>query len=252
MIIPFLFIFGLFIGSFLNVLIDRLPEGKSWIKGRSRCDFCSQVLKWYDLIPLLSYLLLKGRCRYCRKKLSFQYPLLEIITGMSFVFTYLNSPPPLFVKCYLLYVISSLIVIFFTDLRKRIIPDQILFPLTLVTVLFKLYEKNWDVFTNNIPAAFIVSGFFMCLVLITRGKGMGLGDVKYSYFMGLLSGFPQMVISFYTAFLTGAVFSLILVIRGKKTFKSKIPFGPFLVLATIVTMFWGEPLWGVFRRIVGL
>lgn len=251
-----LFILGSCVGSFLNVLIDRLPSGESPFIGRSHCDYCKKTLKAADLVPVISYLYLGGRCRYCRKKLSLQYPLIEILTGILFLLTFyrlsfqgsgrLSVMLPLAI-----ILVSGLEVIFFTDLKYRIIPDEIILTLIIAAVPY-IYLSGSSPLLNHIISGLSGSSVFMFLVLATRGKGMGLGDVKFAFLMGLLLGFPQIIISMYLAFLTGALFSLILIVTGRKKMKSTIAFGPFLSGATLVTLFWGQIIWGVFARILGL
>ncbi len=257
MLLFFLFICGLFIGSFLNVLIDRLPRGETVVKGKSRCESCKHKLAWYDLIPILSFVELRGKCRYCGALLSWYYPLVEVITGGLFVLTFhylqqSNLPftiyhlPFIFQLAYFLFLISSLVVIFFTDLKYGIIPDKVVYPAVFVS-LFYLFIIHNSLFIIHILSAFGAFAFFFLLFAITRGRGMGFGDVKLAFLLGLFLGFPKIVIGLYIAFLTGAVVSLILVVWGKKKLKgSTIPFGPFLVFGTIVAHFLGN----VFLRMV--
>lgn len=224
-------------GSFLNVLIDRLPREESVVKGRSYCEKCKHKLFWYDLIPLLSFAILAGKCRYCRVSLSFYYPIVEITTGILFAMTALfvlnNSQLP-----YFLYLISSLIVIFFIDLKFGIIPDKVLFPAIIAAFLFMIHDS---LFINHLLSALGAFLFFFLLHVLTRSRGMGFGDVKFVILMGLVLGFPGIVFGLYIAFLTGAAISLMLVAWGKKKLRgSTIPFGPFLVLGMLVSLFWED------------
>lgn len=255
--IIFLFILGISIGSFLNVLIDRLPQGIDIVKLRSRCDFCKHPLTVFDLIPILSFIIIQGRCRYCKKKLSRQYPLVEFITGIMFVLVYYYIEPasfstfssltinPLFI--FLLMIFSSLLVITVSDFKYRIIPDQMIIVLILTTIIYQFFFQQ-QMIILNIIVGMVFLLFFLGLVVVTRGRGMGLGDVKYAFFMGLLLGYPKILVGFYLSFLTGAIVSLILIVMKKKTFKSTVPFGPFLVLATIVSYLWGEQLINIFQK----
>jgi len=244
-----LFIFGFFIGSFLNVLADRLPRGETVIKGRSHCDKCKKTLQWYDLIPLASFVLLKGRCRYCHTRLSFVYPMVEITTGVLFVittifvfnnfqFSIINFQF-LISLIYYLFIVSSLIVIFFADLKYEIIPDKIILPAIIVSALYLILNTQYAILPYLLSA--LGAGlFFLLLFLITKGKGMGLGDVKFACLMGLILGFPNIVISLYIAFLTGAIIGVALIIwKRRKMPGATIPFGPFLVLGTVTALFWG-------------
>ncbi len=257
MTIIILFIIGLSVGSFLNVVIDRLPRNESIICDRSHCDKCKKILAWYDLIPLLSFAYLQGKCRYCNHSLSNQYPAVELITGISFALIASNYSFDLLVVnelfriIYILIFSSSMIAIFITDLKYRIIPDEVLVFLGFSTLLFIfIFERTQIV--PNILSAVISSALFLFLVIITRGRGMGMGDVKYAFLMGLILGIPKIIIGLYTAFLTGGIISIILILLGLKKMKSTIAFGPFLVLGTVVTFFWGNYLWIIARKLMGI
>lgn len=228
-----LFTFGLAVGSFLNVVIDRLPKGENIISGRSRCDHCGKTLRWFELIPLLSFVLQRGRCLRCGKQLSVQYPIVEMATALGFAFLY-----PSF--SYILIFIS-LFVIFVADLKYQIIPDSMLI-VGVVGVLFQ-GRPMW-------LAGFGASLFFLILFLITRGRGIGFGDVKLGFLMGLLLGFPYIVIALYIAFLTGATAGVILILGKMKTLKSAVPFGPFLIWGTVAGLMWGEKILALWQKIL--
>lgn len=215
----FLFIFGLLVGSFVNVLIDRLPRGENVLWGRSRCDHCKKTLRWFELIPIFSFLIQRGRCRRCRKKLSIQYPLVELATGIGF--TFLHSFP-------LCLLFISLLVIFVADCKYQIIPDSMI----VLGILGALWAGA------HLTPAIGSFAFLYLLWVVTRGRGMGFGDVKFAFLMGLFLGFPGVVAAFYVAFLTGALVAVILILGRKKTWKSKIAFGPFLVVGTAGVWIW--------------
>jgi leader peptidase (prepilin peptidase) / N-methyltransferase len=242
-----IFIIGLCIGSFLGVLVDRLPKNKT-IGGRSRCEFCKKNLKWSDLIPLLSFFALKGKCRYCHKKLSIFYPVIELITGIAFVLTYIvllsfKLSIINFQLIYYLLIVSCLIVVFFSDLRYGIIPDKILIA-SGVFIFGYLILANRLLLVDNLASGVIAFLFFLFLFLFTKGKGMGFGDVKFAFIMGLMLGVPDIIVALYIAFLTGAAVSIILILwKGKHVLKRTIPFGPFLALATFTSLFWGNIIW---------
>lgn len=243
----FLFILGLAFGSFLNLLADRLPSGEDVFIKPSHCDFCKRKLRVLDLVPVFSFLFLKGRCRYCKHKLSIKYPIVELITGLGFVliYKYINFfplPSPTFISVlFLLILFSVLFVILLSDLWYFIIPDQMLILGVGTVLIFKLLFQRTD-FISSLLTGLTTLLFFYFLHIITRGKGMGFGDVKYAFLMGFLLGFPAIVVSLYIAFLTGAFIGLILIIVGKARLKTKIPFGPFLIVATIITFIWKEQL----------
>lgn len=246
-----IFIFGTAIGSFLNVVIDRLPRNESIVKSRSHCEHCRKTLKWPDLIPIVSYLALKGRCRYCHVHIGYYYPIVEALTGLLFILVTVsllpgmqNSPLPeiqqVLIWLYFFYLVSSLVVIFFTDFKYGIIPFKIVLYASIASVF---YVFTTPYFLNHLFSALCVFAFFLLLFFITRGKGLGFGDVVYAFLMGMVLGFPRLIVGLYVAFLTGAIVSLILVWTGKKKLKGgSIPFGPFLVGGTIVGMFWGQIL----------
>ncbi len=249
-----IFLFGISIGSFLNVLIDRLSIGES-IGGRSHCDYCKKTLSFFDLIPILSFMFLRGKCRYCKKSLSLQYPSVELLTGMTFVGIALYSlkeftPLALVNLLLLLIIYSGLIVILIADLKFRIIPDEMLIVITTAVIIQHLLV-GVSSFPISFACGLILFAIFLMLFLITKGKGMGFGDVKYAFFMGFFLGFPGAVISFYVAFLTGALLSIILILIGKKRFGQTIAFGPFLILGTVCAHFLANPLWRMFLNILG-
>ncbi len=257
MISLYLFLIGLSIGSFLNVIIDRLPAGESIWLGRSHCDNCRKTLNWYDLIPVVSFIILQRKCRQCHKKISWQYPLIEISTGFLFLFTYVSMMQITgtgFIVPHLIYYLAlsgSLLAILVTDLKYRIIPDQILIFLTVISLIYQsVYFQQ--LIMGNLMSGIISLLFFLMLVIITRGRGMGLGDVKLAFVMGLMLGFPKIIVALYLAFLTGAVVSLILILIHKKSMKSTIAFGPFLVCATFFSLFFGTTLWLWFKRMFGI
>jgi prepilin signal peptidase PulO-like enzyme (type II secretory pathway) len=248
--IIFLFFLGLFFGSFLNLLIDRLPNNKS-ILGRSHCEKCHKTLTWKDLIPLLSFIHLRGKCRYCHTKLSFQYPLLELVTGGLFALTYIftmyqvpfiiNSgfinPYSLIINLlFNLFIVSCFIVIFFADLKYGIIPDKIIVAGILVTLpyIFMIHDSEFMIHLLSAFGAFL---FFLLLYLLTRGRGMGFGDVKLAFLLGLVLGFPGVFYAIYIAFLTGGLAGIILILWKKKTMKSSVPFGPFLIIGAFISLF---------------
>jgi len=216
-----IFLLGLCVGSFLNVLADRLPRGESVLWGRSHCDYCKKTLRWYELIPVISYIAQRGRCLRCHKPLSLQYLLVEIITGLGFVFLYPNMLN--------MIIFSALLVLFISDFKYQILPDSMI----LVASLAALVHPHF-------VAAAASFGFLYLLWAVTRGRGMGFGDVKFALFMGLFLGYPQIIVAYYIAFLTGAVAGVILILAGKKGWKSKIAFGPFLIAGTVIAHLWGQ------------
>lgn len=249
------FIFGLALGSFLGVIIDRAPRGEQILRGRSRCDFCKHTLGVFDLIPVFSWVFLGGRCRYCHKKLSAFYPLVELTTGGVFAlvaYGVMGMYGVSFIELiYWLALASILIVVFFADIRFGIIPDAVVFP-GIGLVLLRRFVDAWFFKTDMVSpllTSLVAFSLFFLIVLLTRGRGMGLGDVKYAAFMGLLLGFPGTVYALYIAFLTGAFASVILIVGKKRKWKQTIPFGPFLVVGTVATLLFYSPIESFVRRL---
>jgi leader peptidase (prepilin peptidase) / N-methyltransferase len=248
-----LFIIGLVIGSFLNVVIYRTIIGESWARGRSRCDDCKKKIPWYDNIPLLSFLILKGKCRYCAEPIALSHPVVEFLTGTMFVWWYwggfvffrLTHQPLQYVQpIFWLLVGILLLVIFFSDVLYMIIPDEAVFALTGLTLLYRTILTLSGVmqvgdFVRALGGAVLCVGFFGALWHGTKGKGMGLGDVKFALPFSLLLGWPNVLVGVFLAFISGAVVSVGLLATKKKQIKQVVPFGPFLVFATIVTLVYG-------------
>lgn len=234
----FLFLLGLFVGSFLGVLIERIPKKEDFIKDRSKCASCRHILAWYDLVPVFSFLFLLRKCRYCKAELSYFYPFIEILTALLFVFTAWKLTGTYVDLVYFLFIMSSFIVIFFTDLKQRMIPNIVVYPAIFVSIGYLILNTNYLI--PNVLAAIGVFLFFLFLFVITRGKGMGFGDVQFSILLGLFLGYPNIVFAVYIAFLTGAAISLILIMGKRYTIKSAIPFGPFLIIGALCMFFFGE------------
>lgn len=231
----YFFFVGVFLGSFFNVLIDRLPKGQNVLWGRSHCDHCKKTLRWHELIPIISYLLQGGACRRCRKPLSLQYPLIEFATGIVFFFvggTYFGN---MIHMISLLVIFSSFLVITVADSKFQIIPDSMLVVATcgIVALLYGTIPGNL-VYVHAL-SALGAGGFFYALWYFTKGRGMGFGDVKLAFVLGLFLGYPTIVIALYIAFLTGAFLGVILIIVGSKKLKSKIPFGPYLIAGAVIS-----------------
>ena len=257
----FVFIFGLVIGSFLNAIIYRIKVKKSVWRGRSICPECKKKLKFWDLIPVLSFLFLHGRCRYCHKKISWQYPIVELLTGIVFVLVFyyqvlsssslsLFSLIPLF---FYLFIASCLIIIFVYDIKNYIVPDEVIWPAIIISTIYtisavilyflkykeiyyKLYPHTWPPVYSPwylLYGALIGAGFFLIIVLVSRGKWMGGGDIKLGLLMGIVLGFPLILLALFIAFVFGALVGIFLIILRRKKMKSQIPFAPFLILGTL-------------------
>lgn len=238
------FILGTVLGSFAKALADRSLTNRSFW-GRSYCPKCKQSLRWYDLFPILSFISTGGKCRYCHKRIGVEYLLVEIVMGILIGFLFWQSlfTPDLIVKT---FSITILAVLFITDLKEMFIPDRIVIPAIIISLVYlmflAIYKMNLQPLFGPVLMALLIGSFFMALIIITRGKGMGGGDVKLGVFMGLALGFPQALIALIIAFLSGAIVSLMLIVGGKKHFGQVIPFGPFLVIGSLAALFWGDQI----------
>jgi len=241
------FFIGLAVGSFLNCVIYRLKTGEGFLRGRSFCPHCRQKLSWLDLIPVFSFLILKGKCHYCSKKISWQYPLVEVTTGGLFVLIASQSFSITY-SGFLLIASCFLIVIFVYDFKHFLIPDKVIYPAIAISFLYQLFMaldfKTWKLDSGSLfyplLAAFLASAFFLIIFLISRGRWLGFGDVKLVFFLGLLLSWPNILVALFSAFFIGALIGTGLIIFGQKTLKSAVPFAPFLVIGTFIALFWGE------------
>lgn len=269
----YFFLVGASAGSFLNVLADRLPNNES-ILSRSHCDHCRKDIPWYDLVPLVSFFILKGRCRYCKKNLTFLYPLIEFATGVIFVcIAYLQAPyligattkipsawielmkayPPQFAGFAMMIsfaIISTLIVMFIADAKYQIIPDLMQTVLFICIIILKIPTRH--LIFQNLIEGFVVMIPILLLYLITKGHGMGFGDVKLTFIMGFFLGLKPGFLAVYFAFILGALFGTWLLITKRKQLSSKIAFGPFLVIGTIIILFWGTDIMLLLEKIYGV
>ena len=227
----------------MNVVIDwSVGKRKSFFTPPSYCDHCKHKLGFWDLIPVFSFVFLRGRCRYCGKKIFLHYPLVELATGVLFSLSFYS----LFSIPYSLFLSSVLIVIFVADLRYGIIPDKVIFPAIALVLPYSLSPIPHSLFP-----AFLTALSFLALYLFTDGQGLGLGDVKLSFFLGLTLNWPYVILAMWIAFVVGGVVAAILLILGRKKLKDEIPLGPFLVIGTIVTMFLGKLMLGMVNKFWG-
>ena len=248
----FLFIFGLMVGSFLNAVIYRLNSGEGIILPRSKCPHCQQQLKFLDLLPLLSFIFLKGKCRYCQVKISWQYPLVELFTAIIFVCGYFVYKVPLGIFLatfdfggllpYLSFLVFScfLIIIFVYDLKHYLILDRISLPAFAIALFLNLL--NGEAFSNLIIASLLVAGFFLLQFLISKGKWIGGGDIRLGLVIGAMLGWPRVLMALFLGYLIGSVVGLFLIITKKKQWQSQLPLGTFLALAALITLLWGNQI----------
>lgn len=232
------FVFGAIFGSFFSVVSYRLIRNMTWVSGRSVCPKCKKQINWYDNFPIISYILLGGKCRNCNKPISIRYPLIELFSGLGFAYmaSRLISEP--LTLLYSLIVFSILAIIFIIDFEHKIIPDSLVFVGIATSVIFNLLT-NLPLF----PAIFagLVCSFVLLLIhILTKGRGMGLGDVKFAVWGGMLVGLDLSLIWLFLAFLTGGIAGIILILGKKAGLKDEIAFGPFLILAIGLTFILGD------------
>ncbi|PIP04634.1 hypothetical protein COX53_01320 [candidate division WWE3 bacterium CG23_combo_of_CG06-09_8_20_14_all_40_14] len=272
----YIFLIGACAGSFLNVVIDRFPKRQKLIKSRSICPFCKTPLSFRDLLPIVSFVLLGGKCRYCKKKIDKTLPLVEILAGVMFILVMSIDGGiggvGIVEKLYYLAIFSVLLAVFFMDLKYGVIEDKLVLAGVFIWGFYTVFSKagilyfyytslRGDAFGKylikagflnslfvrelkevflSLLCAVILFLFFYFLAFITRGRGIGGGDVKFAFLMGLILGFPKIIPAFFLSFLTGALVSLILILLRKKTIKQTVPFGPFLVFGAVLGLLFGE------------
>ena len=233
----FIFVFGLIMGSFLGVIIDRLPRGESIAKGRSRCEYCDRNLSATELIPILSYVMQKGKCKNCQTKLSLRYPLLEILTGIAYLLSYLKFGLTLKLVFALSFT-SILIIITFIDIDTMMIHDRFHVLIILLGILEAIiYKKN---ILNLVIAAFIISLPLYVVAVVTGG--MGGGDIKLMFASGLFLGIKRIIVSFVIASIVGGVYAIYTLIAKNHNRKDAIPFGPFLCIGLFISMLYGAQI----------
>lgn len=230
-------LYGLCIGSFLNVVIFRYNSGEGIVKGSSHCQSCGEPIKWYDNIPLFSYIVLKGKCRNCKSKISIQYPLVESLNAVLWLLIFLKYQ--FSYKTLIYFALSSaLIALSFIDEKLFIIPDEInIFILVLGVLSVLLDYNNWY---NYIIGSLVISLFLLLVYLITKGNGMGFGDVKLMFVCGLVVGWKCIVSGFFIGCILAIVIHTIRMKISKKD--HMLAFGPYLSCGIYISLFIGEIL----------
>jgi prepilin signal peptidase PulO-like enzyme (type II secretory pathway) len=262
MIILILALLGLCLGSFVNAFVWRLHEQQhakkkqkkdlSILHGRSMCPDCKHTLAAKDLIPVLSWLELRGKCRYCQKPISAQYPIVELTTALLFVGSYLFWPHGLAIAgivqlCFWLVTLVVFMILTVYDLKWMLLPNKVVYPLTIFVLIDVITVAALTRSLNPLIEGFwgvvCLAGLFYALFQISKGKWIGGGDVKLAVALGLLVGGPiPAFLVLFVASLIGVLMSLPLIVRDKKGYKSRIPFGPFLIAATIIVYIFGASI----------
>jgi prepilin signal peptidase PulO-like enzyme (type II secretory pathway) len=272
MVIAVLIVLGLCLGSFINALVWRLHKSSnsrkktkqlSILNGRSMCPACSHELAAKDLMPLLSWLWLKGRCRYCSQPISIQYPLVELSLTLVFVFSYVFWPQPLahgqaVLLITWLAVSVGLMALLVYDLKWMLLPSKIIYPALLLAATGRLIYLVG--FENNKPHAvlswalsvLVASGIFFVLFTISRGRWIGFGDVRLGLINGTLLATPaKSLLMIFMASLLGTAVAVPLIVLGKRKLSQRIPYGPFLIAATFIVALFGDSLINSYKNLLG-
>ncbi len=239
-------LFGMAWGSFLNVVIHRLPLGMSLLRPPSSCPQCKRQIKIYDNIPVFSYLFLGGKCRYCGAKIPFTYLLVEILTPLSFVLVYQHHGYslglPFFASC---LFASALIVLGFIDYYHQILPDEITLPGLALALVYSLFRSDLNL-KQALIGAVVGAGFLLFVYgayyLLRKKEGLGMGDVTLMLLIGAYLGWRLTLFTLVLASFVGAVIGVLLVLFKKKDFQYSLPFGTFLAPAAFFCLLWGEPI----------
>ena len=235
----FFFIYGIIFGSFFNVVGLRVPKGESIVKPPSHCTVCDRNLTAVDLVPVFSYVFLKGKCRGCGTKISWIYPVMELVTGLLFAISYVQLGFSVELIVAILFV-SMLVIITVSDLAYMLIPDKILLffliPLALARI-FSLLSPWWD----SILGAIIGFGLLFLIALLSKG-GMGGGDIKLFFVIGIVLGMSNTLLTLFLASVIGTVIGIIVLRKAKKGRKTPIPFGPSIAIAAVLAYFYGNTL----------
>lgn len=244
------FILGLALGSFINALTWRIRAGWDMIKDRSRCVHCKHTLEWYDLLPVISWIVLRARCRYCKKPISAQYPLVEIGFGLFLAGSYHFWPSNLITHYdyayFGLWIIAGVILttLLIYDLRWMLLPDKLVYPLALISLLALsiVAQTNFNELSNHILAGFLAWVFFYILYIVSKGRWIGGGDIKLAPALGLWLTPTGVLTWLMLAFYSATLVVLPLLIFRAITRKQPVPFGPFLILGFVVAFIWGTDI----------
>lgn len=256
-----IFIFGLAMGSFLNVCIYRIPAGKSIVTIPSSCMSCGKRLTVLDLVPVFSYAFLRGRCRYCGVSISPRYPLIELLTAIVYTALFMKYGFTIPFAAFV-FLMTLLIIIFFIDIDHRIIPDELVIAGIVggaALLVYSFFNPMPEIFGDDkwwtpVAGFFSGSGFLLIVALLglfiyKTDEAMGMGDVKLMAPIGLFLGWRLCLEALFIAVVLAGFISVMLILIRKKKSKDTIPFGPFIVTGTFITIMWG---WDIFNWYTGL
>jgi leader peptidase (prepilin peptidase)/N-methyltransferase len=239
-----IFILGLIVGSFSNVCIYRIPKNESIIYPASHCPKCSSPIKPIDNVPILSYVLLKGRCRNCKNKISIQYPSVELLTGLIYLIIYLIYGLNIQTLIYII-LSSALIIIAFIDLNEQVIPEVISLPGIVIGIILSVFVPYISLI--NSALGIVIGGGIILVIrlagsLIFKKESMGIGDIELTAMIGAFLGWRYITISLFLGFFLGALAGIFLIILKIKSREDSLPFGPFIILGSFITLLWGEKI----------
>lgn len=259
------FIFGAALGSFSLVLAWRMHDKTDWVKGRSKCDHCSHELSSLDLIPIVSWLALRGKCHYCKTPISKQVLAVEVLLGSIWALSWQFWPYQLeSISGYMLLAVWAVITVilsslFWYDYRWYILPNKLVYTLLGLSLVYGVTKgfavdySAWSVIILPIVAAGLLSGLFFALYTFSRGKWIGFGDVRLAVPIGIILGTPLFAwMMLFIASVLGILFALPSIVSGKKKLSSKVPFGPLLILATIIVVLFGQVIIDWYVNFIGL
>jgi len=240
------FIFGTFIGSFLNVVIFRFPKLDGILFGRSECPKCKKEISFYNLIPILSWIFLAGKCQNCKKNISIQYPIVEFATGMVFLLfsRFFNLDYQLLTY---LIIFSLAILIFVYDMKYLQIPEIFSWLLLIFCIIGAFFAPDFLV-SSFLLGGLVGGGILGILVGISDEKFMGAGDIKIGLAFGFLLGFPRSILFIFLSFVTGALIGVVLILLKSKKMKSEIAFAPFLILSALISVFYGQAIINLYLK----
>ncbi|MHB1653769.1 MAG: prepilin peptidase [Desulfitobacteriaceae bacterium] len=230
---------GLLIGSFLNVVIYRVPRGESIVSPGSHCPACGHFLRPWELVPIVSFLFLRGSCQKCRAPISWRYPAVELLTGVLFFYTTLRGGDPSLRLLFDLAFVSFLITLSLIDIDTFRLPDVLVLPLWALGIVRILVPPGPSDWYSSIMGSVIAGGVFWLIVKLYP-KGMGFGDVKFVAALGAYLGFPLIFLAVFLAGFSGSLFGGMMILLGRKGFKQQIPFGPYLAFGSLITFYWGR------------
>jgi len=248
------FFLGASVGSFVNVLIDRTIVGEDWVRGRSHCDHCHKTLAWYDMVPIVSYAVYRGKSRCCHTPLSYRYLIVEILVGLLFLwwlgvgfffFNLISAPLTVIQPMFWLLTGIFMMILALTDWFYGVVLVNIVWVGFVMTFIYRLILWSYGAYQmNDLGTALFLSvifyGFFWLLWKVTKGRGMADGDMYVAMYMGILIGFPKGLVAMMLSFVIGAMAGVLLIATKIRSRKDTVPFVPFMIVAMVISLLWGN------------